>query len=191
PLPGSAGTPPASWGRYPGLPTPSPGPPVLPQQAGGEIPACRPPPRLRRYSPASRGRNPGNPAPAPAPPVLPSKLGEKSWQPRPAPTCRGRIPSVIVNLTRPMLICDDLHKSFGDIRALDGCSFQVRPGKMLGFVGPNGAGKTTAMRAVFGLIRPDSGQVLWEGRPVEKDTATRFGYMPEQRGLYPKMRLHD
>ncbi|HLV90050.1 MAG TPA: ATP-binding cassette domain-containing protein [Acidimicrobiia bacterium] len=98
---------------------------------------------------------------------------------------------MIVNLTRPMLVFDDLHKSFGDIRALDGCSFQVRPGKMLGFLGPNGAGKTTAMRAVFGLIRPDSGQVLWEGRPVEKDTATRFGYMPEQRGLYPKMRLHD
>src|SRR5690554_4959068 len=90
-----------------------------------------------------------------------------------------------------MLVFDDLHKSFGDIHALDGCSFQVKPGKMLGFLGPNGAGKTTAMRTVFGLLRPDSGRVLWNGKPVDKETAMRFGYMPEQRGLYPKMRIKD
>ncbi len=62
---------------------------------------------------------------------------------------------------------------------------------MLGFLGPNGAGKTTAMRSVFRLIRPDSGTVTWEGRPVEADDLLRFGYMPEQRGLYPKMRAGD
>ncbi len=90
-----------------------------------------------------------------------------------------------------MLVFDDLHKSFGDIRALDGCSFQVVPGRMLGFLGPNGAGKTTAMRAVFGLVKPDSGTVTWNGEPVDQDTSGRFGYMPEQRGLYPKMRVRD
>ncbi len=90
-----------------------------------------------------------------------------------------------------MLVFDDLHKSFGDIRALDGCSFAVRPGRILGFLGPNGAGKTTAMRAVFGLIRPDSGRVLWDGKPLEQETVGRFGYMPEQRGLYPKMNIRE
>jgi ABC-2 type transport system ATP-binding protein len=62
---------------------------------------------------------------------------------------------------------------------------------MLGFLGPNGAGKTTAMRSVFRLVRPDSGTVTWEGRPIEADDLLRFGYMPEQRGLYPKMRAGD
>lgn len=90
-----------------------------------------------------------------------------------------------------MLVFDDLHKSFGDIRALNGCSFEVKPGRMLGFLGPNGAGKTTAMRAVFGLIKLDSGQVRWNDTPIGNETAGRFGYMPEQRGLYPKMGVRD
>ncbi len=62
---------------------------------------------------------------------------------------------------------------------------------MLGFLGPNGAGKTTTMRTVFRLLNPDSGQVTWEGKPIEPDDLLRFGYMPEQRGLYPKMRCGD
>lgn len=90
-----------------------------------------------------------------------------------------------------MLSIEDLHKSFGEIRALDGCSFQVDRGQMLGFLGPNGSGKTTAMRTVFRLLRPDSGSVTWEGEPIEPDDLLRFGYMPEQRGLYPKMRAGD
>lgn len=90
-----------------------------------------------------------------------------------------------------MLSIEDLHKSFGEIRALDGCSFQVDRGQMLGFLGPNGSGKTTAMRTVFRLLRPDSGSVTWEGKPIEPDDLLRFGYMPEQRGLYPKMRAGD
>lgn len=75
--------------------------------------------------------------------------------------------------------------------ALDGCSFEVRPGRMLGFLGPNGAGKTTAMRSVFGLVRPDRGEVRWKGDLVTPEMRLRFGYMPEQRGLYPKMKAHD
>ncbi len=62
---------------------------------------------------------------------------------------------------------------------------------MLGFLGPNGAGKTTAMRSVFGLISPDSGSVTWDAEPISQAERRRFGYMPEQRGLYPKMKAHD
>jgi ABC-2 type transport system ATP-binding protein len=90
-----------------------------------------------------------------------------------------------------VLDVQDLHKSFGDIHALQGCSFQVERGRMLGFLGPNGAGKTTAMRSIFRLINPDSGSVTWNGVPIEPDDLLRFGYMPEQRGLYPKMRAGD
>jgi ABC-2 type transport system ATP-binding protein len=62
---------------------------------------------------------------------------------------------------------------------------------MLGFLGPNGAGKTTAMRSVFRLLKPDSGTVTWDGKVIGPDDLLRFGYMPEQRGLYPRMRVGD
>lgn len=90
-----------------------------------------------------------------------------------------------------MLSVHDLHKSFGDIRALAGCSFEVSRGQMLGFLGPNGSGKTTAMRTVFRLLKPDSGSITWDGRPIEPHHLLGFGYMPEQRGLYPKMKTLD
>lgn len=86
-----------------------------------------------------------------------------------------------------MLRMQNLTKRFGEVVALDGCSFSVSPGQMLGLLGPNGAGKTTAMRGVFGLIRPDSGEVLWKERPIGQVDRRRFGYMPEERGLYPKL----
>jgi ABC-2 type transport system ATP-binding protein len=90
-----------------------------------------------------------------------------------------------------VLEVSDLHKSFGDVNALSGCSLTVRRGDILGFLGPNGAGKTTAMRIVFRLLKPDSGTVTWDEDPIEPDDLLRFGYMPEQRGLYPKMRCRD
>ncbi|MGD2061432.1 MAG: ATP-binding cassette domain-containing protein [Acidimicrobiia bacterium] len=90
-----------------------------------------------------------------------------------------------------MLEVHDLYKSFGPVRALDGASFSVGRGDMLGFLGPNGAGKTTAMRTVFRLLSPDSGSVTWDGEPIDPDDLLGFGYMPEQRGLYPKMRAAD
>ena len=90
-----------------------------------------------------------------------------------------------------MLELHDLTKRYGDVVALDGASFEVKPGRMVGFLGPNGSGKTTAMRSVFGLVRPDSGRVTWDGRPLSADDARRFGYMPEARGLYPKMTVGD
>jgi ABC-2 type transport system ATP-binding protein len=90
-----------------------------------------------------------------------------------------------------VLVLDDVSKSFGAVRALDSCSFSVAPGRLVGFLGPNGAGKTTAMRTVFGLVTPDSGTVTWNGGPIGLEQRLRFGYMPEQRGLYPKMKARD
>jgi ABC-2 type transport system ATP-binding protein len=85
----------------------------------------------------------------------------------------------------------DLRRKYGDVVALDGLSFNVEKGQMLGFVGPNGAGKTTAMRIVLGLLDPDGGTVKWNGVVVSEDVRRRFGYMPEERGLYPKMKVRD
>jgi ABC-2 type transport system ATP-binding protein len=90
-----------------------------------------------------------------------------------------------------MLEFDSAAKQFSGTAALDGCSFVVRPGRLTGFLGPNGAGKTTAMRTVFGLVDLDAGTVRWHGRPITQRARARFGYMPEERGLYPKMRVRD
>jgi ABC-2 type transport system ATP-binding protein len=90
-----------------------------------------------------------------------------------------------------MLELDGLTRRFGDLVALDDVSFSVAPGRMLGFVGPNGAGKTTAMRIVLGVLDSDAGAVRWNGAPVDAASRARFGYMPEERGLYPKMRVRD
>jgi ABC-2 type transport system ATP-binding protein len=90
-----------------------------------------------------------------------------------------------------MLEFDRLSKSYGAVVALSSLSFAVRPGQMFGFVGSNGAGKTTAMRIALGVLAADSGQVRWQGQPVTFATRRRFGYMPEERGLYPKMRVAE
>jgi ABC-2 type transport system ATP-binding protein len=90
-----------------------------------------------------------------------------------------------------MLELRGLTRRYGDLVALDDLSFSVAAGQMFGFVGPNGAGKTTAMRIVLGVLEADRGQVRWRGRPVDAAIRRRFGYMPEERGLYPKMRVRD
>jgi ABC-2 type transport system ATP-binding protein len=90
-----------------------------------------------------------------------------------------------------MLELRSLTRRYGDLVALDEVSFTVAEGQMFGFVGPNGAGKTTTMRIVLGVLEPDRGEVRWRGRPVDAETRRRFGYMPEERGLYPKMRVRD
>jgi ABC-2 type transport system ATP-binding protein len=82
-------------------------------------------------------------------------------------------------------------KRFGSVVALAGCSFQAGRGRILGFLGPNGAGKTTAMRSIFGLVRLDAGQLFWDQRPISHRDQRRFGYMPEARGLYPRMKTLD
>ena len=85
----------------------------------------------------------------------------------------------------------DLRHRFGDVVALDGVAFGVGAGEIVGLVGRNGAGKTTTMRSVMGIVRPDRGAVEWSGHPVGEADRLRFGYMPEERGLYPQMRLLD
>src|SRR3954452_1089850 len=90
-----------------------------------------------------------------------------------------------------MLELHSLTRRFGSVRALDDLGFTVRPGVLTGFIGANGAGKTTAMRIVVGVLAADSGEVLWRGAPVTAQDRRRFGYMPEERGLYPKMSVID
>lgn len=79
----------------------------------------------------------------------------------------------------------NLHKTFGKTRALDGMTFTPRDGELYGFVGSNGAGKTTTMRIILGVLNADSGTVTQDGKPIT--STMKFGYMPEERGLYPKM----
>jgi ABC-2 type transport system ATP-binding protein len=88
-----------------------------------------------------------------------------------------------------MLDISSLSRSFGDKRVVDDVTFQVVPGRVTGFVGANGAGKTTTMRMILGVLTPTSGEVLWNGRPISTAQRRRFGYMPEERGLYPRMKI--
>lgn len=90
-----------------------------------------------------------------------------------------------------LLEIDNLSKRFGQVVALSAMSFDVRAGEVFGFVGSNGAGKTTTMRIVLGVLEADGGQVRWTGRPVDLRIRRRIGYMPEQRGLYPRMRVAE
>jgi ABC-2 type transport system ATP-binding protein len=84
---------------------------------------------------------------------------------------------------------EGLVRRYGDVRALDGMTFGVPSGSVTGFLGPNGAGKTTTMRAIFGLTALDRGAVTMDGGPVDRSVRRRFGYLPEERGLYPTMRV--
>lgn len=88
-----------------------------------------------------------------------------------------------------MLKIAGLHKRYGEVTAVDGVDLAVPAGRIVGFVGPNGAGKSTTMRSIFGLVRPDAGEITWHGASIKADALARFGYMPEQRGLYPKMKI--
>ncbi len=90
-----------------------------------------------------------------------------------------------------LLELEGLSRRYGTITALDNLSFSVPAGQVVGFLGPNGAGKTTTMRAVFGLTDLDAGMVRWNGVQVGQAERRRFGYMPEERGLYPAMRVAE
>ena len=85
----------------------------------------------------------------------------------------------------------DIEHAFGDLVALDGVSFTVVPGVITGLLGPNGAGKTTLLRIMLGVLSPDSGTILYDGRPVGDEDRRRWGYMPQERGLYPGMPAGD
>jgi len=89
------------------------------------------------------------------------------------------------------LLVEGLHKKFGDIVALRGVDLEVPRGQLVGFLGPNGAGKTTTMRGILGLVAMDAGSVTWDGRAITEEDRNQIGYMPQERGLYPRMKVHE
>ena len=86
---------------------------------------------------------------------------------------------------------DGISKRYGQTVAVQDLTFDVRAGEVFGFVGRNGAGKTTTMRIVLGVLAADAGEVRWNGKRLDLEARRRIGYMPEERGLYPKMRLSE
>ena len=90
-----------------------------------------------------------------------------------------------------MLELVGLTRRYGDIVALEDLSISIPSGEVFGLLGPNGAGKTTAMRTILGISTPDAGRVLLDGRPVGLSERRRFGYLPEERGLYPSMKVGE
>ena len=90
-----------------------------------------------------------------------------------------------------MLEVSHVRKEFGSVRAVRDVSLTVAPGSTFGLLGPNGAGKTTTMRMILGILTPDGGSVRWNGSPVRSDSRRRFGYLPEERGIYGKMKVRE
>ena len=86
---------------------------------------------------------------------------------------------------------DHVTKRFGATVALDGLTFEVAQGEVFGFLGANGAGKTTTMRICLGILRADAGEIRWDGRPTGQLPRRTWGYLPEERGLYPRMTVLD
>jgi ABC-2 type transport system ATP-binding protein len=90
-----------------------------------------------------------------------------------------------------VLVVDRVKRSFGSVVAVRDISFSCPRGSVFGLLGPNGAGKTTMMRMILGILVPDAGTISWHGGPVTRSVRRRFGYLPEERGLYGKMRVLD
>ena len=89
------------------------------------------------------------------------------------------------------VVVSDVHKSFGGREVVSGVSFRLMAGEVFGLVGPNGAGKTTTIRMLMDIIRPDQGEISLFGRPLDAEAKDRIGYLPEERGLYQKMKVSD
>src|SRR5690625_3018073 len=90
-----------------------------------------------------------------------------------------------------MITLENINRSFGDKQVLHDLSFSIGDGRMTGFVGSNGSGKTTTMRILLGVLAADSGTITVDGAPITADHRSAIGYMPEERGLYPKMPIID
>ena len=88
-----------------------------------------------------------------------------------------------------LIECRNICKSFGEKVALDNVSVDIPAGKIFGLLGPNGAGKTTLIRIVNRITIPNSGEVIFDGRPITQRDVERIGYLPEERGLYRKMEV--
>lgn len=90
-----------------------------------------------------------------------------------------------------MLKVNNLNKTFGDMIAVDNIEFSIQSGEILGLIGQNGAGKTTTFRLILNLLKADSGEVLWNDQKLTKKQLSTIGYLPEERGLYPKVTIED
>ncbi|MBO0481570.1 ABC transporter ATP-binding protein [Candidatus Enterococcus courvalinii] len=90
-----------------------------------------------------------------------------------------------------MLEVTDLVKTFGDYTAVDHVSFRIPDGKIMGLIGQNGAGKTTTFRLILDFLTQDQGEILWNGKPLGEKEYDIIGYLPEERGLYPKVTIQD
>src|SRR3989475_7775490 len=92
---------------------------------------------------------------------------------------------------KPTLVLDHVSKSFGDFTAVSDLSLQVRPGRVFGLIGPNGAGKTTTIRMIVNITVPDSGTIELFGQRMKTALQDRIGYLPEERGLYKRMKVGE
>lgn len=108
-----------------------------------------------------------------------------------AVVARSEVSEAPTTEPRARLEVDRVSKRYGDLVALREMAFDVRAGELFGFVGSNGAGKSTTMRIVLGVLSADSGEVRWKGKPLDLESRRRIGYMPEERGLYPKMKVEE
>src|SRR5690242_12673415 len=121
-----------------------------------------------------RSSSPARPRPGPSP------IGDTG------PSPNGRSGPCRYARGRMSLVVDHLSKRFGAVVALDDLAFEVPPGQVFGFLGANGAGKTTTMRITLGVLEPDAGRVTWRGAATSSLPRSTFGYLPEERGLYPR-----
>src|SRR5947209_8595173 len=120
-----------------------------------------------------------------APPV--TKL-TRSWR---SIESKGSSSSSRRNRSVGTLVLSNVARSFGNVTAVRDVSFTVPPGTTFGLLGPNGAGKTTTMRMILGILLPDGGSVTWDGKAVDLSVRRRFGYLPEERGLYGKLKVRE
>ncbi|MEW5814911.1 MAG: ATP-binding cassette domain-containing protein [Spirochaetota bacterium] len=90
-----------------------------------------------------------------------------------------------------MIDVRNISKTFNSICAVDGVSFTTKPGEIFGLLGPNGAGKSTTIRMIMNILKPDSGVILFDGKPICEKDKDRLGYLPEERGLYKKVKVND
>ncbi|MCR5454958.1 MAG: ATP-binding cassette domain-containing protein [Bacteroidales bacterium] len=90
-----------------------------------------------------------------------------------------------------MLQLNNITKSYGSFRAVDDLSFSAEEGKIVGIIGPNGAGKSTTIRLIMNILKPDSGEILYDGHPYSERDSDQIGYLPEERGLYKKQKVSE
>ena len=100
-------------------------------------------------------------------------------------------PDIFGPIRERMLTCENIVKRYSTHTALDGVSMDVPAGKVFGLLGPNGAGKTTLIRIITRITGPDSGRVLLDGHAMTDADVARMGYLPEERGLYKKMKVGE